>query len=290
MAKATKRGKSKSSGEKTSNRDLYQAVTDRIIAALEAGTVPWRQPWKNGATQSSNPLAPRNAATGRAYNGINAMLLATSPLAFGDNRWLTFNPAREAGGCVRKGEHGELVVFWKFLEIESEDKNGNATQKSIPFLRGFTVFNVRQCDGLDEAKLKNGSALPSTVAEDEGEAFDPLASCEAVVQGYSDAPLIRHEGNRAFYTPTLDAIGMPKREQFASAEQYYGTLFHEMTHSTGHTDRLNRHKGNAEWGHFGSEIYSQEELVAEIGAAFLQKTKPKEGFPIEDRKEVKWKN
>lgn len=259
MAKTTKRTTTEKT---TAKRDLYREVTDRIIASLKDGVVPWRRPWAQG--KGTNPLYARNALTGRAYNGINSLLLGTSPHAYGDNRWLTFRQAQEAGGCVRKGEHGQMIVFWKFVEAEGEDKNGNPVTKKIPFLRSFTVFNIAQCDGLDEAKLKSEAMTSEPMSEAE-----LLESCEAIVAGYSDMPALTHGGDRAYYAPGIDQIRMPERQAFESAEAYYGVLFHEMVHSTGHATRTGRFNGKEEMGHFGSAVYSQEELVAEIGSAFL---------------------
>lgn len=226
---------------------VYDLVADKIIAQLEAGNVPWRKPW-------SSIGAPRNIY-GKPYRGINTILLGLSKHR--DPRWITYNKAKALGGQVRKGEKSTMVVFWKGIPIEEEDKNGNKVQKTIPYLRYFNVFNVEQIDGLDLPKVEEGTPV------------DVIAEAEAIVTGMPNPPSIdENGGNRAYYVPASDSIHMPPVAAFKEPEERYSTLFHELSHSTGHSSRLGRKTIN-ESAPFGSEIYSQEELVAEFGSAFL---------------------
>ncbi len=240
-------------------RDIYQAVTDRIIEALERGCPPWVRPW----TPTSGDDRPRNAVSGRPYHGVNQLLLwATAQEAgFRTDRWLTYRQARELGGHVRQGEKGTLVVFWKFVEHEERDRDGNVVHdedgnprtRVIPFARGYTVFNVEQCDDLPE------SMLPVERDPD----WEPFEEAERLVQ--ASGARIEHRGNRAFYRRSGDFIRIPPRGAFADQGGYYATLMHELTHWTGHESRLDRKFGRA----FGDADYAFEELVAELGAAFL---------------------
>ena len=239
-------------------RDIYQAVTDRIIEALERGCPPWVRPWTLGAGDGR----PRNAATGRPYHGVNQLLLwATAQEAgYRADRWLTYRQAAEAGGHVRRGERGTLVVFWKFVEREVLDgdgqpvlnEDGRPRTRVIPFARGYTVFNVEQCDG-----LPGRMQVP-----EEPPGWDPLAEAEQIVQ--ASGARIEHRGNRAFYQRRADFIRVPPRGAFRDQGGYYATLLHELVHWTGHKDRLDR-----KFGRFGDADYAFEELVAELGAAFL---------------------
>lgn len=226
-------------------RDIYQEVTDKIVTAIEAGTMPWLRPWRDG--KSTGIAMPYNAATGRPYNGMNVLILGMSP--YSDYGWLTYKQASELGGNVRKGEKGTLVIFWKFLRVEDRDTK---EQKTIPMVRGYTVFNVSQCEGLDEKKLKRPAA---PVIGD--------TDINAVAQRVHAN--VQHGGNRAYYTPSGDYIQIPSVADFKSVNDYQGTLAHELVHWTSHTDRCNRDLS----GRFGSDAYAFEELVAEIGSAFV---------------------
>jgi antirestriction protein ArdC len=229
--------------------DAYGKITDKIIAALEQGVVPWNKPWR-----SVNGNGPTSLQTGREYRGINVWLLSIEAQMRGYTSpyWVTFKQAKERGGTVRKGEKSTEVVLWKpfkkTIEVDGKDE-----EKSFLMMRTFNVFNVDQCDGIEVPKSE---PLPER---------DPIEACEQIVLGYY-GPTIKHGGNRAYYSPALDYIQMPQRNQFTSSEAYYGTLFHELAHSTGHEDRLNRTFG----GSFGTETYSKEELVAEMAASFLR--------------------
>jgi antirestriction protein ArdC len=229
---------------KSVKNDVYQIVTDRIIQLLEAGTVPWHQPWKGGSQW------PKNLVSKKTYRGINLFLLNAA--RYSSPYWLTFKQVQMLGGTVKKGERSFPVVFWKILEEETEGE-----KKKIPFLRYHRVFNVAQCDGIT---VPNAPAPSIT--------FEPIERCEQVVSAMPNPPAIKVNAGRACYSPALDEISMPEANSFESKERYYSTLFHELTHSTGHLSRLNR-KGINDPIRFGSDPYSREELVAEMGAAFL---------------------
>jgi antirestriction protein ArdC len=226
--------------------DLYAEVTDRIIAELERGVVPWRKPW--AATDGS---LHRNLVSGKPYRGVNQLLLSLS--SYSSPYWVTFKQAKAKGGAVRKGEKSTLIVFWKFLRREDK-ATGKLT--SIPMLRHYRVFNVEQCDGL---------TVPEPV---EREDFDPIAAAETIFADMPNRPMVGFGGDRAFYAPAFDTVQLPEREAFDSAAGFYSTAFHELVHATGHQSRLNRPEvqGGAS---FGSEVYSREELTAEMGAAML---------------------
>jgi antirestriction protein ArdC len=227
-------------------RDIYQEVTDRIVSALERGTVPWRRPWNAEAGQ------PRNAFDNRPYNGVNALLLGLSE--YGDPRWATFKAIKAHGGHVRKGERSALVVFFKPLEVEDPDApNGKRT---VPLLRYFRVFNVEQTEGLDLPPLGETRDVPGIDAAD------------SVLAGYRDAPTVTHGGSRACYSRVEDHVRMPAHDTFESSEAYYLTLWHELAHSTGHEARLAR-RDLADFERFGDASYSREELCAEIASSMV---------------------
>lgn len=225
--------------------EVYERITDRITALLAQGTVPWHKPWK--ATTG----LPRNLISHKPYRGINAFLLLA--MSYESPHWLTFRQATALGGSVRKGEKACPVVFWKQLKIE--DKESDET-KRIPLLRYYHVFNVAQCDGL--------KALPAPTEEP----TDRPAKPEEILAKMPQPPVVKHGLTRAFYSPLEDWVGLPDRERFANQEGYYATLYHELVHSTGHEKRLNRASMKESTG-YGSNPYCREELVAEMGAAFL---------------------
>jgi antirestriction protein ArdC len=235
--------------------DIYQAVTDRIIELLDQGTVPWRQPITN---TDGNGL-PKNLLSNKHYRGINVFLLAVTAWAEGYESpyWLTFKQARERGGHVRKGEKGSLVIFWK--QYATRDKQ-TGDPVVVPVLRHYTVFNAAQCD---ELGLPDGSGNTP-----EAPMFEPIRVADAIVECYERGPRIEHAGGRAYYRPSEDLVRIPDPARFVDAESYYSTLFHELAHSTGHSSRLDRGLGT-KLATFGSPDYSKEELVAEMGAAFL---------------------
>lgn len=231
--------------------NVYDQVTERITAQLEKGVVPWRKEWKTSGFSS----LPFNHTTQKPYRGINVLLLLCS--GFGDSRWLTYRQAQEIGAQVRKGEKGTHIVFWSKFDVERIDAaTGAAEERSVPFLRQYTVFNVEQIDGIT-------AELPFD------NTFEPIPAAQALADSYLTRAGIelRHGGERAYYHPRLDYVAMPNHERFELPEAYYSTLFHELGHSTGHASRLDR-KFDA-GATFGSCDYSREELVAEFTAAFL---------------------
>jgi antirestriction protein ArdC len=228
--------------------DVYQIVTDRIMALLESGTIPWRRPWKGGEP-------PQNLISRKPYRGINIFLLNAS--RFGSPYWLSFKQVQGIGAMVRKGEKAFPVVFWKMLDRDAE-KGGDEKKDRVRLLRYYKVFNLEQCDKVN----------PSLLPKRETNEFEPIERCDQVVAGMPKRPKIVHGGGRAMYCPAKDTVTMPNTASFDSPEFYYSTLFHELTHSTGHTSRLGR-PGITEPIRFGSDPYSREELVAEMGAAFL---------------------
>ncbi len=238
----------------------YERVTASIIERLEAGVVPWRQPWRNVAGGN----VPRNALTARPYSGINRIV--TSIAGYGDPRWLTYKQAQGLGGNVRRGQHGTPIVIWKPLDPREDDES----TRYRGFYGNYTVFNVAQCSGLGLSALD----------VDDGQGFEPLAVAEAVLDGY-DGPTLDHEGgSRAYYSPSADAVHLPARSAFVDADAYYTTAFHELAHSTGHRSRLAR-ESSAEAAPFGSPVYSREELVAEFTAAFLSQHAGIDGTTVE---------
>lgn len=237
------------------SRDLYQAVTDRIIAALEGGKKPWRKPWTNAAGADGLQLR----SNGAEYRGINQLLLTLTAMDRGYSApyWITFKQALELGGNVRKGETSTEIVFYKKLTVQDRDApEGEESKKQIPMLRSYRVFNVEQCEGLPE-RFTVQPAAPVVDGKQRDEA------AEAALR--SSGALIREGGNRACYSPGADVVLMPTFDQFAAVSGFLATLAHELTHWTGHRSRLDRLKHTP----FGTPDYAREELVAEIGSAFI---------------------
>ena len=228
---------------------VYEIITERILAQLEAGTVPWRKPWNGEAGM------PKNLVSGKQYRGINIFLLHT--LGYDSPWFVTFKQAKKLGGQVRKGEKGCPVVFWKWIDNEEETEDGQVTKARVPLLRYYTVFNLEQCDGI--------TAPAVDVPERKHE---PLQAAERIVDGMPQRPTVEHGFRGACYSPSEDTVRMPKPERFEARDGYYATLFHELTHATGHSSRLDR-KLDTKRAAFGSDSYTREELVAEMGASFL---------------------
>jgi antirestriction protein ArdC len=226
---------------------VYEIINKRILELLEQGTVPWKKPW-NGVDSM-----PRNLVSKREYQGINLFLLNAMP--FDSPYWLTFKQVVESGGNLRKGEKSTQIIFWKWLDRKDDDFDEN--KGKIPMLRYYNVFNLDQTEGIKSPE----HAQP--VKE-----INPIEKAEEVITGMPMRPDIRYGGNRAYYSPVLDYVQIPNRESFNTEEDYYCTCFHELTHATGHMNRLGR-KSILEPSYFGSHEYSKEELVAEMGAAFL---------------------
>jgi len=219
--------------------DIYKMITDKILAQLEAGVIPWKKCW-----QGSEPI---NYVTRKPYNGVNLLLLPYG------GEWLTFKQTKDKGGHVRKGERGSMIVFYKQLESVDED---TGKVKKYPMLRYSTVFHISQVDGI-ESKLE-------AVQDND---IEPIQAAENTFNDYVARSGVKVQfvkgSNSAHYSPTSDQITMPMIEQFTTAEEYYSVLFHESAHSTGHSSRLNRLTESAA---FGSNSYSKEELTAEIAA------------------------
>ncbi len=229
---------------------VFEIITEKILSHLDNGVIPWRKPWNGKAG------IPRNLVTGKPYRGINLFLLMAA--CYSSPYWLTFKQFQDKGGSIKKGEKSSLVIFWKFLEIEEVNKEtGNLDKKEIPILRYYRVFNVLQTEGMDYSQ-----PVAST------NSLDPIAQAEALVEAFKDKPEIKHGFTKACYRPSEDLIKMPLLNSFISQEEYYSTLFHECVHSTGNPKRLDRPTLTESQG-FGSESYAQEELVAEMGAAYL---------------------
>ena len=230
--------------------DLQQHVTDQIVAILESGTSPWIKPWSSDGSSGM----PHNHSTGKAYQGINVLILwaAATERGFTSSAWLTYKQAQAAGGQVRKGEKGTAITFYKPIQIDDDGE-----EKTIPMLKTFTVFNVDQIDGIEVATPEEQPK--EFTADQKTEAAVRLFECYAERSGIGFST----GGVYAFYSPSHDTIQMPERETFTKESGYAATLLHEAVHSTGHGDRLDRLKDTSKRG------YAFEELVAEIGAAFL---------------------
>lgn len=215
----------------------YEKIVDRLIRAMENGIIPWRRPW----------VSPMNAISKKPYRGINFLMLATAEYA--DPRYVTFLQAKELGGSIKQGAKGYPVVKWHFPTEEDRRKNPNAR----PWAKGFTVFNVEQCENLRK--------LPELVSVE----HDSIAEAQSIIDNWAAKPETEIGGFQASYNPMRDQVCMPEIEKFQSAEAYYDTYFHELTHSTGHVSRLNRGLATR----LNKEQYGLEELIAEIGGAML---------------------
>jgi len=234
------------SSQQNIKTDVFTIVNNRIIEQLEKGTLPWRKPWK-----SAGP--PRNLITGRSYRGLNILLLAS--LGYTNNLFLTIKQINDLGGRVKKSEHSCPVVFWSQKETPEGEENVKEAKR---ILRYYSVFNVEQCIGISEDKIPEFRLNNN----------DPIKDCEEMIDAMPNKPKIQHKGQEAYYNSAKDVINMPKLVSFDDSESYYTVLFHELIHSTGHEKRLSREAiMNPE--KFGSEPYSEEELVAQIGACFL---------------------
>lgn len=218
-------------------------VTDRIIEELEKDVIPWKKPWKSISNGAYNRVSKK------PYSLLNQLMLKH------EGEYATFKQWQEMGGKIKKGAKSEFVVFWKMLSVE-EEKDGAIITKTIPMLRYYNVFHISQVEGIEPLE-----AVETIYNE-------PIEEVEKVKNGYSvreNIQFIEEVGNKAFYSPSGDYICIPCKEQFEKINEYYSTAFHEMIHSTGHKKRLDR-LVNAK---FGSEKYSKEELVAEIGSAMI---------------------
>lgn len=232
--------------------DAMKAITDRIIAELEKGRIPWQKPW------SVTGAGCISYSTGKPYSVLNTLLLGGL-----SGEWITFNQASRAGGHVKKGEKGSMVVFWKQVKVRDKDTD---EEKIVPFLKSYTVFHAAtQCEGIAP---RWAVSVPQIRTSD----LKPDARAEQIVQDYisrSGVGFLAAESSEAYYSPALDRIVVPELSQFSNVEEYYSTVMHECTHSTGHASRLNRFGMSDADYPAGKQKYSLEELVAELGAAFL---------------------
>ncbi|MBQ0159012.1 MAG: DUF1738 domain-containing protein [Bacteroidales bacterium] len=230
--------------------DLYEEITKKILSEMEKGIIPWHKPWtcSNGAVSHQ---------TGRPYSVLNQYLLAIGNECIENGEYVTFNQVKSEGGNVKKGEKGNMVVFWKILHKKIVNEDGTEEEKDIPYLRYYHVWEVSQCEGIKRKYEAGKRVIPN-----------PLEEGEKIVNDYFDRESCRlkvSETDKACYIPSRDKVCVPRIQQYDCANEYYSTLFHEMIHSTGHESRLNRLTQTS----FGSSEYSKEELVAEIGSTFL---------------------
>lgn len=235
--------------------DVYQMVTDRIIGMLEQGNIPWERPWTGAGRYAIK------RASGKPYSIINQMLLGNP------GEYLSFNECKKLGGTIKKGSKAKIVVFWKMLNKPMEGKDGKPMLasdgtikiRSIPYLKYMNVFHIDDCEGIKPKHYEE------TLRD-----FNPIDKAEEVIAGYvqrSGITLEHAKQGRAYYSPDIDKVVLPIKEQFTSEAGYYGAAFHELTHSTGHKSRLDRIVAGAFT--FGDSSYSKEELVAEIGSASI---------------------
>jgi len=244
----------KTASDTAARRDLYQDITTRIVADLERGVRPWMKPWS--ATHVSGPLLPLRH-NGTPYRGVNVLLLWGAGMAGGytATTWMTFRQALELGGHVRKGERGSLVVYADRITKTEEGSNGEDIERSIPFLKSYTVFNVEQMEDLPP-QYRAPAPAPVLPEFRHAKAEQFIAATRAT---------IRFGGNRAFYSPAMDFIQLPPPPSFRDMESFFGTALHELTHWSGASSRCARDLCTR----FGSQAYAFEELIAELGAAFL---------------------
>lgn len=228
-------------------KSVYEIITERIIEQLENGVIPWQKPW------SGTHSGAYNRISNKPYSLLNQMILKH------DGEYATFKQWSDLGGKIKKGAKSEVVVFWKIQPFEEENENGEKVIKQIPLLRHYNVFHISQVDGVEPKEQLKISDL------------EPIEEAEKIKTDYMNREhlkIFEKVTNKAFYTPTLDYIEVPCKEQYEDIEEFYSTLFHEMIHSTGHKSRLNRSDMQGTVRH-GSEKYSKEELTAELGSATL---------------------
>ncbi|EHN09724.1 Antirestriction protein [Patulibacter medicamentivorans] len=279
--------KATSSTETTRKRkrdrvDAYKMAADAVLEAMDRGTIPWRMPWTQGPG-----AIPRNLASGRPYRGINVFLLAMA--GYASPFWLTFKQAKTLGGQVRKGEKSTPAILWKQTkkrlktpaDVAAAKANGDTIRKDergqyvlLILARTFALFNVAQVDGLTN--------VPEVEQIGEGE-WSPAETAEAIAAGYEDGPSMGEGGDSASYNPARDHVQMPDRGRFTEATDWHATLFHELAHSTGHADRLNRPDLVDPSATFGSKKYAREELTAEMAAAMLCTVAGIDAAPLTER-------
>lgn len=241
---------------KKDKKDVYQVITDRMIEQLEKGTIPWRKGWK-----ALSGKRPQNYTTKKPYRGMNAILTACQ--GYSSPYWITAKQAKDRGGQLKEEHKGNYtpIIKWNWVYY---DANGNKVSdrkkaaKTIPFLRFYQAYNAEQVEGIEWEKIEE-------VPLNEHEKLD---QCQEVIDGYPSPPKMEEGGDQPCYVPLMDTVRMPQMGQFDKSEEYYATMFHELVHSTGHKSRLGRLEKQKSHK-FGSDCYSKEELVAEMGAAFL---------------------
>lgn len=239
--------------------DVYQLVTDRIIAQLEQGIIPWHRPWTGVSVADGGAV---NYVSRKPYSLLNQMLLGR------EGEYITFKQCKKLGGSIKKGAESQVVVYFEMLPIIKTNKEGEEEEKRIPFLRYYRVFHINDTIGI-ESKIKvdeAGKPQPENTLQ-------PLEQAEEVITNYisREKTLKFHNNtpsNRAYYSPSRDEVVVPMLSQYTQAEEYYSTAFHELVHSTLAKSRCDRTAENKN-AHFGSEDYSREELVAELGSAML---------------------
>jgi len=235
------------------NEKVYKVVEENLIKLIEAGADNWVKPWEDQSFDGT-----KNFVSGKLYRGINALTTGIAASIYGCPYFITMKQLKAKGGKLDGKQSYLPVVFWKWIKIEEKDEAGNKTgeEKKIPFARFYQVYNLAQ------------TTLTWEKPTEEAPKFTPIQRAEKLAKLFKDSPEVKHAEQRAYYSPTSDYINMPKKETFKSSEEYYSTLYHEMAHSTGHKNRLNR-KEVVEANFFGSDDYSKEELTAEFTAAFL---------------------
>lgn len=241
----------------TNRKDCYAEITNAIIADLEKGIRPWVQPWASGTGKASRPLRHN----GEPYRGINVLWLwrAASIAGYRNPYWLTFRQAQELGGHVRRGEKSTLVVYAYLYSKTEDDDAREPEEKRVPFFKAYSAFNSEQVENLP------ARFTPSTREETPGNDFGP--NPRAVEFFANTGAAIREDKDRAYYSVLEDSVYMPPFRSFEKADRYYSTLAHELTHWTGHPTRTPRKFPRA--AAFTPATYAREELVAELGAAFL---------------------
>jgi antirestriction protein ArdC len=228
---------------------VYQIITDRIIEQLEKNnSMEWLKTWSNNL--------PKNLISKKNYQGINTFILSLLGQRFKQQYYLTFRQVTELKGQVIKGSKSIPIIFFQMKEYTTKDTTGKEIKKYFPMLRYYNVFNIEQTTGISSDKIPTSAKL----------IFNPIDKAEEIINGYKDKPSIRHENTGAYYSPSEDFIGMPNKENFTGVEEYYSTLFHELVHSTGHPKRINR---PLLANHSHRKEYSKEEIIAELGNAFL---------------------
>lgn len=226
--------------------NVYEMVTERIIKQLEQGTIPWQKPWTGVRSGAFNRVSKK------PYSLINQAILEKP------GEYATFKQWKDLGGHIKKGAKAEMVVFWKIIDVEEKNDKGEIEKKKLPLLRYYNVFHISQVEGVEPLKEKLNTEV------------EPIEEADRIIKDYVDREHITFKeciSDKAFYRPMTDTVVVPLKEQFKNTNSFYQVAFHEITHSTGAQKRLDR--DIKELAPFGSEIYSKEELVAELGSAFL---------------------